>query len=198
MLGRRLPGSARPVAVFVALAVATLMLAGPATDSVQRARSLGNEDTRTLAFEWIMSNVAPGSRILGESYTPQLPNDLFRLYGVENGRIIPNHSSRYFFLPINNIIPFGSIGRLRDADAIDRARIDYVVLSSQYDRRRAEPFHSGQEAAYAETKREIDLYEELMDRYSLIYETWPVRGKIAGNHVRIYQTSPADAGTKNE
>ena len=192
-LRARLPESLRAVAPACAIIAAALMLAGATVDSVSRARAFGHQDARTLAWDWIMETVPPESAILAEARTPQLPEGRFRLYRVEDGRIVPNDAfSQQFIIPLDHVMPMGSLGELNDIRSIDRVRIDYLVLSNEYDRRKAEPFHPGQEALYAELKRTLFLYEEIMGRYELVFESWPEPGKTSGNHIRIYRTPAAN------
>jgi len=186
----RAPHSLRHILPVAALIAAIVLIAAPAASSLVIVKGGAGGDTRTTAWQWIMDNVPPGSRVLAEASTPQLPHDTFRLYRIQDGRIIPNNDqSRLYIIPLRYNMPVGSLGELTDVRLIDRMQIDYLVMSDDYDRRRAESFHPGQEALYAELKREVAMYEEIMNQYELIYEDWPVRGKIAGTRIRIYRTT---------
>jgi len=171
---------------------ALLMLAGPTIDSVRSARACAGGDTRTLASEWIMDNVPAGSAILSEFDGPRLPKGMFRYYWAEYGRVMRfDDKNQYFYMPLPFIVPHGSLGNLRDVGLIDRAKIDYIVLSSEYERRVAEPFHEGREALHAEVRRQIGIYEEIMDRYPLAFEASPVSGRLKGSNIRIYRVARA-------
>jgi len=117
---------------------------------------------------------------------------MFRYYWAEYGRVMRfDDKNQYFYMPLPFIVPHGSLGNLRDVGLIDRAKIDYIVLSSEYERRVAEPFHEGREALHAEVRRQIGIYEEIMDRYPLAFEASPVSGRLKGSNIRIYRVARA-------
>jgi hypothetical protein len=144
-----------------------------------------------------MENVPPGSALLAESNTPQLPNGLFRYYWAQF-QIMPNDGKfQNFLIPLPYNRPLGAVGTLLDIRMINRVKIDYIVLSNLYDRLRVEQFHENQAELYAETRRQVDMYKAIMDNHELIYEAVPVPGKITGNHVRIYRVKPATGFQQN-
>jgi hypothetical protein len=38
----------------------------------------------------------------------------------------------------------------------------------------------------------VTVYEDIMDRYELVFEAVPMAGKITGNRVRIYRVNRED------
>jgi len=64
-------GRARPRRVLALTAVLTAALCAQGLASSVRVDTvLGRKDTRTLALEWLRSNVPPGSRIMVEPFVP--------------------------------------------------------------------------------------------------------------------------------
>jgi len=101
-------------------AVVVLLIAAPGIYScVRQNQLLARPDTRTLALEWIDANVAPGSRIAREEYTPQVSGDR---YDVTYAWSLSSHDYSWYL----------------------SEKIDYLVLSSNvYGRALAPPFVAG-------------------------------------------------------
>jgi hypothetical protein len=147
---------------------------------VMHGRALTRGDTRTLAGEWMLAKIPPGSRVLMEAYTPQLPKDAFTFFIVgDDGSLVrpdPDKARHRLFLPS------GSIGRLRDESVLVEERIQYVVMSNRYDRYLAE------EEQYPGI---VDVYRRIALNARPIYE---ISGYTAGSvyhvggpRIRIYQ-----------
>jgi 4-amino-4-deoxy-L-arabinose transferase-like glycosyltransferase len=158
-------------------AIVVVTLAMPASEALSWTRALAATETRTLARQWILQHVAPGSAILAEAYTPHLPKGRYRLYTVDGRRIWRLDGTERI-----HVVPRGIIGTLAEAEMIDRAGIDYVVLANHYDRRLWEKDRYPHELA---------IYEDIMSRHELVYEVWPEAGKAAGLVVRIYRVVPS-------
>jgi 4-amino-4-deoxy-L-arabinose transferase-like glycosyltransferase len=171
-LASRLP---RAAAVALVVGAVLLALAGPASESLPWTQAAARGDTRDAAWRWLMANAPPGSAILAESYTPQLPPERYRLYTVSEGGVwrLESRGRRY-------AVPRGVIGTLADPDAARRAGIDYLVIAHHYDRRLAEPDR------YA---REIEVYERLMAQGEPVFEDTPAPRHAVGVPVRVYRLS---------
>lgn len=163
------PAAARVAASLLAVAA----LAGPARDGWLEVRGITGGETRTLAWRWIIDHVPPGSSVLVEAYTPQLPAGLYRVFEVEGGGLWPAAPGRRLY-----VVPRGIVGTLADPGLVGRAGIDYVVLANHYDRRLAEA---------ARYPRELAVYQALMARHELVYEALPGRGVATGLPVRVYR-----------
>ena len=92
---------------------------------------MATPDSRALARTWILDHVKPGSRLLLEAYSPQLPKDLYRIFEEKGGEIKEIHPDQQ---PFANYRPDGIIGRLKRPDSISQMGIDFVLLSNYYDR----------------------------------------------------------------
>ena len=165
------PALGRVLARLLSVAVALVAISLPAVDAVLWTRAVAQPDTRTLAYDWLLENVPADSRVLAEAYSPQLPADRFRLYGVNQGYIDRLDGGRRQYP-----VPTGVIGTLRNPSLVQQAGIDYVLLADHYDRRLAEP------GRYA---RQIAVYEELLSTAELVYQAEPSRGHAAGLTVRV-------------
>ena len=81
----------------------------------------------------------------------------------------------------------GSIGEVGNPRLVDRMAIDHVVMSNQYERRKAEKPTPGQGAVFADIRMQVATYGDMMDRYTLVHEVRPLRGAVAGPVVRVYR-----------
>jgi hypothetical protein len=65
----------RPVrtALIVGLTIAALL--PPTVETIRFNRMLAKQSTAALAYDWILTNVPPGSRLVVESGTPHLPDN---------------------------------------------------------------------------------------------------------------------------
>jgi len=61
-----------PIQSLLALAVLAIVLVPPTVATVAANRRLAQQDTQTMAREWIIAHVPPGARIAGEAYTAVL------------------------------------------------------------------------------------------------------------------------------
>ncbi|MGD2145183.1 MAG: glycosyltransferase family 39 protein [Anaerolineae bacterium] len=175
--GQRL---ARAISPWLSVGLLALVAVPLLRADVAQAQALTGPDTRTLAGEWMLANLPPGSRVLMESGTPQLPKDVFAFFSVSRDGALapmdPQHEDHALFRA------GGSIGRLQDEGLLAEQMIQYVVMSSIYDR------YVANSERYPE---EVAVYERIAENARLIYElpghtvesTYP----IGGPRLRIYE-----------
>ncbi len=158
---------------------------------LDEGRDLGLPDTRTLAAEWVMSHIPPGSNLVLEANTPFLPRDRYRLYLVNRGGALVfappdtadaisgpyrrNHIEQVLFRP------YGHIGFLADRDAMARNGIEYMIVGGAYERYAAKGATDPQCATVAAR------YDSLMARGVQIAEFNRVPGRVRGPRIRVYQ-----------
>ena len=65
--------------VAVGLAVIAVAATPSFSGAVASDRPLLEPDTRTIALDWIEANIPQGSTIVREEFTPQIPNDKYRV-----------------------------------------------------------------------------------------------------------------------
>ena len=118
-------------------------------------------DTRTEAFNWIINNVPPGSRLLSERYTARLPPDRYELFRMK-------------------------ITKLSDISLLEGNSIDYIVLGNDYDRRKAD-LKMVEIGPRRERKRraEVSTYERLFSKYPVVFQSEPEPWLRGGNVVRV-------------
>jgi len=129
----------------------------------------------------MLANLAPGSRVLMESGTPQLPKDAFVFFTVGRDgtllRVDPDAEDSFLF------IADGSIGRLSDESLLAEEHIRYLVMSNRHERYLAE------EESYGDVVRG---YERVLQQVLLIHEipgnTVGAGFNIGGPRIRIYET----------
>jgi len=137
---------APPALVSTALVVlCALWLRVPALSvarSIERARA-----TPAIAKSqsWVLQHIPPGSRIFVERYTAQLPRRVYHLYAERGRRIVRLKQTSKL------VIPIGALGDLSNLNEIRTRKIEFVLLGSDYTRRRAEP--AAQAAAIAKYKQ---------------------------------------------
>jgi hypothetical protein len=178
-LVQRLPPGIPPaVRLPGAVLIGALWLSAPLAATLVQGRMLANDDTRTIAWHWIVANVPEGAKLLVERYSPQLPNGRYRLFGVENGQIVPFESLQGY------VIPVAVVGHLRDPALLYTSGMDYVVLASDYDRRLGEADY------YA---RDLEIYRYIFDRFERVFEIQPQPGLRRGHPVQVYRViDPTD------
>jgi hypothetical protein len=149
------------IAVAVGMALCVGVLAAP-LQALWGELTDKRENSRTLAFNWIVANVPENSGILLEMYTPQLPGEKYKLWEVSpEGALVPLVSSRRFVLT-----GWTNVGALADLREIEVKDVDFIVLSSWYDRYKAER---------ERYRDELARYDALMRKYPLIFQTGGVR-----------------------
>ncbi len=161
-----------------------LLVAGPLMrEAVVQSRELSGTDTRTLARQWMMRNIPPGSTILVEAYTPQFPRELHTFLSVMDDGSLVKVDTKH----LDNAVyrPKGRIGRLRNIAALYEQGTDYMVLSNYYDRYVDESSKSDQ---YNEIRR---TYEELIRMGTAIYEVSAIPGENTGPTIRVYRMPKA-------
>lgn len=143
---------------------------------------MSGTDTRTLAREWMMKHVPAGSRVLLETYTPEFSVERYKMFLVDG-------EGRLAAVKVNTTVsgalfqPDGTVGSLRDHDAIHQERIEYMVISDWYERFRAE------RERYPEI---VATYEELMGMGTLVYEARRTPGVNGGPTIRVYRFAAAE------
>jgi hypothetical protein len=168
-----------------ALAVALIVLPvlAPAAALV-RSRAT-NDSTRVVADQWVAADVAPGSTILLESFTPNLSSDRYRLLIARRGALQEWPKGQ-------KIRTGGYFGRLGggwcrgDADlptAIGAQGVDLILLSGS--------FIEEYRAERADYPCEAAVYDELLARYPVI-ETFDHEDAALGGPVLVLD---ADADT---
>ena len=117
----RLPAASARRRAAVAGALAALLAAQGLVSSVRVSSTLGRADTRTLAHDWIVAHVPPGSRIAVEPFVPQG-------FLTTGGRRAPERYERF---PVKR--PFQGYTRRLSPALIDRYRTEgycWVVTAS--------------------------------------------------------------------
>ncbi len=176
-IGRRLHAWAGYVAGFVLLLsfVAPLLKA-----DIVRGHEMSGKDTRTVAREWILEHIPKGSRILMETYGPELPREQYTFLIVNdqgnlveiNPKEIVHSDFRTFYAPI---------GKLKHAQAVHDQKVEYMVLSHFYDRFLTEKDRN------PDYSKAVLTYEALMNMGVKVYEVHRVYAKNSGPSIRIYR-----------
>jgi tetratricopeptide (TPR) repeat protein len=178
MLSRRL---ARPLTQTAAAALVTLFLAAPSLVAYARGLPRLRGDTRTLAREWIETNVPSGSYVVSETYGPE-PLSVIELSNMSaevRQRISEAISETriYAMLPIPMLqVRPELMSVFYNLDLYDDVA-DYIVTSSSVSsryRKDPEKFH-----------QQIDFYDKLEERYELAREFGPKDG--SGPRLKIYR-----------
>ena len=150
-----------------------------------RGCEMSGKDTRTIAREWILEHLPKGSRILLETYGPELPPVRYTLFVVnDKGSLVeinPAEIAHTVYRPF-----YAPIGRLKNVQAIHDQGVEYMVLSHFYDRFLAEKDRSPDYA------KEASTYEALMNRSTKVYEIHRVYAKNSGPSLRIYRFHNAE------
>lgn len=162
---------------FISLGIVSTSLL---STSIIQGREMSGIDTRALARQWIINNIPSGSSLLVERYTPQLPKKSFKFFQASNDK--ENEGALIEIDPykIRHAIfrPTGGIGEIRDVEDIKRKKIEYMVMSSLYDRYLAE------QERYP---RIVANYEKIMSSGSLIHEETKIPKVNMGDRIRIYK-----------
>lgn len=145
---------------------------------IRQGREMSGTDTRTLAREWILDNIPPGSRLLIEEWASQLPKERYKFFIVKGGELTHVDASE---IDLAAFRPKGKIGLLKDIKALHREKIEYMVLSNWYNRYLAE------KEKYTDYAESVATYEALMKTGRKLYEVKRVPGKNRGSTIRIYR-----------
>ncbi len=142
----------------------------------------GDLDTRTRALAWAEDSLPKGSKILLETFAPQLSSDEYHTMVEHRGEIVPwaEISDR----PRPNG-PYGYLARIGGPDsppealieAVEAADVHYIMMSVFIDQYRREAHH---------WPRELAALESLLERYPLIKQFTPT-GLESGPTIRILQ-----------
>ena len=169
----------------IALSVGCLILLGIIVPllkaDILQGHEMSGTDTRTLAREWMMDHIPTASRLLIESYIPELPKDKYQFFRINSDGKLMEIYTKELRTSVFRPHPNRQIGQLKDTQAIRKAKIEYMVLSNWYDR-----FLSEKEK-YPDYDEIVETYETLMNMGIKIYEDKPIRGKNQGPIIRIYR-----------
>ena len=144
--------------------------------SLKSSATLAAPDTRTIAAEWMLSHIAPGSNIAVEWYAPSLPKEEFNYYDVDSsGNLVRFDPTGYYKKLYTS---YGRLGGLNQLGAIADQKITYIVMSNLYDRYQAEP---------EKNSEIIEKYEAIMGLGKLVFSIQPQPWKIQGVTIRIYR-----------
>ena len=164
------------IALWVGLILFITISAPLLKADVLQGREMSGIDTRTLARQWMISEIPVGSRVLVEIYTPQLPKGLFNFLEVSSDGVLVEVDAEK--MNYETFRPGGHLGKIRDVQDIQRRNIEYIVMSNIYDRYLAEREN------YSEI---VATYEKLMNSGTLIYEVQSTPGINSGPRIRIYK-----------
>jgi hypothetical protein len=140
-------------------------------------RVLTAPDTRTEAREWMLENLPPGSSLLMETYSPQLPKEHFQYFWVNQRSITEFNADAAKDQTFR--VRWSVIGEVSLAD-IEQLNIEYVVLSNRY-----RLFVEDQENYPSVIKN----YEDIFDAGELIYENKGSEDHKKGPTIQIYKFS---------
>jgi hypothetical protein len=181
------------MAVFFPIVLTTMR------EGIERGRNPIQEAT-----EWTVANIPPGSRLLIDSKTVQLPPDRYSVYHVDaRGNVVP--SDRIQAEQATNpdaLEGGGAAGRkrrkdksgialLKNPEEIHAHQIDYIMMGIQYDRLR-------KRLAF-KSKGDPDTiqiaYQDLMQRHALLHTINAETPRLTvdfpmlkGYYIRIYKT----------
>jgi hypothetical protein len=173
---QRLAHSKRWAALWISMAIAIPALLLFRTDLV-RGQEMSGLDTRTMARQWILENIPPGKRLLEEVYSPQLPRDQYQHFLVRSQGVAPLDLAVYpqdTFRP--NFEWTDAAGKIGNIQEICTFGIDYVILSSMYNRYLAE------KERYPEI---VSNYQKIFQLGPVIYQLAPSQGVNQGPLIRV-------------
>lgn len=149
--------------------------------SVEQGRIRSGPDTRALAREWLLTHVPRDSRILIETYGPQVPKDHYMLYNAGAERVVRRPQGVRA-----HVVPSGFLSEVGTLASLNEAGVEYLVLSSFYDR-----FKNMNQIVFEPV---VTNYENVLKGAELVAEFLPVTGRAAdplhanregGPHLRI-------------
>ena len=155
----------RPSLQDAAVVVLGIVLVLPtAIEAYQRGGAI--EDTRDVAMAWVERHIPRGSKVAVEQNTPPISRDEYQVFVVVSGGLQQDTTTRGFK---------GVLGDMRTLDPLRGGAVEYVLLSSYFDRFRAE------KKSYPD---EVKFYEELLAPSDLLYELVPT-GRTKGPIIRV-------------
>ncbi|MEW5868247.1 MAG: glycosyltransferase family 39 protein [Chloroflexota bacterium] len=144
--------------------------------SLKDSVTLATPDTRTLAAEWILNNIPPGSNLAVEWYSPSLPKEAFNYFYINDlGNLVRFDPQNYYK---KLYTPYGKLGDINDLQSIQDQDIAFIVMSNLYDRYLLTP------KSHPEI---IEKYEAIMELGKLVFSARPEPWKTQGVTIRIYQ-----------
>lgn len=152
--------------------------------SVAAAQRVTNTHAKVVALEWVRGNIPTGSRILLETYTPQLRVDEYEVFHARGPSIeLWRDHSRHlrpdsFFGSIGGEFQNGTVAELRKA--VRELEIEYLMLSGFRQRYAREDF--------AKAAHIVALYDGLVRDATLLAEFDDVG--LPGSPIRIYRLAP--------
>ena len=149
-------------ATVAALGIALVL--PTAIEAYQRGGTI--EDTRDIAKIWIEQHIPRGSKIAVEQNTPPISRDEYQVFVVVPGGLQRDTSTRGFK---------GVLGDMGTLDPLRGRAIEYVLLSSYFDRFQAEG------KRYPD---EVRFYEHLLAGSHMLYELSPT-GRTKGPVIRV-------------
>jgi hypothetical protein len=134
-----------------------------------------NPHTVTLSREWLLNHAPHGSRILIETYGPQLPADLFTIIVVEERGNLAEAKS-----PYKNRLPGWRIAEMENLDDLMNQQIEFVVMSGNYE----ELLHEKEKYS-----AQLAKYNELMKRGALVFDSNEIPISTRGPRIRIFRVN---------
>lgn len=167
------------LSVWTILLSMVIICAPLANTSIVQGREMSGVDTRTTAGQWMKNNIKPGSLVLTEAYTPQLPKNLFKFFEVKAGNIVEinadNVKSKIYRPHI-----VGRIGEIKQIEDISKKNIDYIVMSHMCDR------YFLEKEQYPDV---VATCTKVMSSAKLIYEIENTPKVNQGPKIRVYKVS---------
>jgi hypothetical protein len=145
---------------IVVVALGILLVIPSATQAFKRGTTA---DTRDIAKTWIEQHIARGSKIAIEQYAPPISRDDYEVFIEVKGVLHKDATTSGFK---------GVLGEARMPDALRKQAIEYVVITSWFER------YQAQKDNFPELVRS---YESLFASSDLRYELRPaesVRGPV--------------------
>ncbi len=170
------------ILVFIAFYLLVPMVERGAHTIIARA---GNLDTRMEALAWARENLPKGSRVLLETFAPHLSSRNFTTLIERDGTIVQWDEISDRPWPPGY---FGELARIGEPDlpasqvieAIDRADVDYILVSNFVDLYR-------REAQF--WPKELEIMELVLSTYPEI-KRFKAEGLSRGPTIRVLQRSP--------
>ncbi len=148
----------------------------------------GDLDTRTRALAWVEEHLPRDSKVLIETFAPQISSDDFQTMIEWDAKIVPWAEVGERPRPPGHYGELARIGGKESPpsaliDAIEAADVDYIIMSVFLDQYRREAAH---------WPRELAALESLLDRYPLIKQ-FKATGIERGPTIRVLQRKEPDA-----
>jgi hypothetical protein len=163
--------------VVVALIISPLLLS-----SVNSAfNKFENNDTRVRSLAWVYKNIPKKSKVLLETYAPQLSTDDYEVLIAKNGKLISWKNFQPFSRPNGYFGNFGhelkGLNKKQLESVLAKSGAQYIIMSNFKDRfKREEKTHQA----------ELRIYELIISFSKEIRIFDPTKDNL-GVPVRIYQ-----------